>query len=168
MERVRVDCTSVLSLTIPSTTIDVSVTLQDVLDSRHTCEECVIDCPDKSCNGTTAICDWSVTEWPDVMLLHLNRLADAQGCKLSTPISPTQLLTVNGEKATVTYQLQSMVFHAGSASAGHYTTVTRCGGLWVLCNDSNVCNCYAVFNPAADRCNARRPLEHPQLTVRAF
>lgn len=83
---------------------------------------------------------------PPFLCCTLNRFTERGDKIRSTVIVPDKLSLrkgwfkeQDGEHATPTYQLQSVILHLGSSSKdGHYVTMTRQGSYWYYCNDEEI------------------------------
>jgi ubiquitin C-terminal hydrolase len=139
---------SVLSLPIVNSVTAASAeTIEEAFDLYHETDDLVGDdqfhC--SKCDGKRdAMMKHMLTINPDILVVHLKRFTFADGApvKLDQMIGfgmelslPDLQRTVEGGD-TALYELQSVVYHCGTMTQGHYTAASRRRGSWYLFDDA--------------------------------
>ena len=88
----------------------------------------------------------TIEEYPDILIVHLNRfqvVCSGQVVKNKTPVNlPTDDFSFSSHGSSQTsspnYKLIASINHFGERSHGHYTALILKNGVWYLCDDSRV------------------------------
>ena len=82
------------------------------IGNGYACSNCPVG------QRSSALAKFEVTKWPEVLVLHLNRLR-LHGNKVTQHVAmPHELVLPH---AAYQYNLQSLVIHQGGSTGGHYT-----------------------------------------------